>query len=80
VQVREDGRDATAAGFMTRELGAPGSRVEAREDELVHGVIDRVGIEQGIANFGKRIVGLKCHGIPIPLRIAMMAQTQVQSK
>ena len=52
MQVREDGRDATAAGFMTRELGAPGSRVEAREDELVHGVIDRVGIEQGIANFG----------------------------
>src|SRR5229473_4478795 len=62
VQMREDGRDSPATAFLTRRLGAPRTRVEMREDELVHCVVARVGFEQGVANLGKRRVGLECHG------------------
>ncbi len=62
VQMREDGRDGPAIAFLTWRLGAPRTRVEIGEDELVHGVIARVGFEQGVANLGKRRVGLECHG------------------
>lgn len=57
VQMREDGGDGAAAAFFAGRLGAPGTRVEMGEDELVHGVVGRVGLEQGIANLGERGVG-----------------------
>jgi hypothetical protein len=41
------------------------------EDELVHGVVARVGFEQGVANLGKRRVGLECHEGSANLMIAM---------
>src|SRR5712664_1746924 len=68
VQMREDGRDSPATAFLTRRLGAPRTRVEMGEDELVHGVVARVGFEQGVANLGKRRVGLECHGSSANLR------------
>lgn len=60
--MREDGRDCPATSFLTRRTGTPRTRVEIQEDELVHGVIARIGFEQGVANLGKRGVGLKRHG------------------
>jgi hypothetical protein len=62
VEMREDGRDGAAAGFFSRRLGAPGTRVELREDELVHSVVARVGFEQGVANLGQRGVRWERHG------------------
>src|SRR5260370_13603779 len=61
VQMREDGGDGPAMAFLTRRLGAPRTRVEMGKDELVHGVVARVGFEQGVANLRKRRVGLECH-------------------
>src|SRR5712691_2075096 len=71
VHMREDGRDCPAIAFLTRRLGAPRTTVEMREDELVHGVVARVGFEQGVANLGKRRVGLECHRSSANLLIAM---------
>jgi hypothetical protein len=65
VQMGEDGRDGSAAAFFTRRLGAPRTKVEMREDKLVHCVVARVGFEQGVANLGECLVGLECHGPPI---------------
>src|SRR5712664_4101329 len=62
VQMREDGRDRPATAFLTRRLSSPRTRVQMGEDELVHGVVARVGFEQAVANLGKRRVGLECHG------------------
>src|SRR5229473_7985632 len=67
VQMREDGRDSPATAFLTRRLSAPRARVEMREDELVHGVVARVGFQQGVANLGKRRVGWECHGSSVNL-------------
>src|SRR5438309_2107528 len=50
VQMSEDGRDGPAIAFLTGRLGTPRTRVEMREDELVHGVVECVGFEQGVAN------------------------------
>jgi hypothetical protein len=52
VQMREDGRDCPATASLTRRLSAPRTRVELREDELVHGVVARLGFQQRVANLG----------------------------
>src|SRR5260370_1044134 len=69
VQMREGCRAVTAFGFLSRRLSAPRTRVQMGEDELVHGVVARIGFEQGVANLGQRRaglefhrVGLECHG------------------
>src|SRR5437879_10260159 len=61
VQMREDGRDRPATAFFARRLSAPRTRVEMGEDQLVHGVVARVGFEQGVANLCQRSVGFECH-------------------
>ena len=58
VEMREDCREWAAAAFFARRLCAPGARVEVGEDELVHGIVDSVDFEKGIANFGES--GLGC--------------------
>jgi len=52
MQVRENRGDGAAAAFCGGKLGAPGAGVEMREEELVHGVVDRVGFKQDFANVG----------------------------
>jgi hypothetical protein len=71
VKMGENGGDGPASAFLARGLGAPGARVEMREDELVHGVVARVGFEQGVANLGKRGLGLECDGSSASLLVAM---------
>src|SRR5712664_2615925 len=71
VQMREDGRDCPAIAFLTRRPGAPRTRVEVREDELVHCVVARVGFEQGVANLSERRVGWEWHGSSANSLIAM---------
>jgi len=71
VKMGKDGRDGPASAFLARRLGAPGTIVKMREDELVHGVVAGVGFEQGIANLGQRGVGLEWHGSSANLLIAM---------
>jgi hypothetical protein len=61
VQMREDGPNRSPTAFLTRRLRAPGTRIEVREDELVHRIIARVSFQQGIANLSKRRKGLHCH-------------------
>src|SRR6266849_9670297 len=63
VQMREDGRDSPATAFLTRWLGAPRTRVEMGKDELVHGVVARVGFQQAVANLRQRSVGFECHRV-----------------
>ena len=63
MQMGEDGGDGAAAAFFAGRLGAPGTWIEMRENELVHGVVGRVGFEQGSreSRLG-RGVGLQRHG------------------
>src|SRR5208282_2960283 len=64
--MREDGGDGAATVFLPRDLGTPRASVQLGENELVHGVVDRVGVEQGIANPGEGRIGLECHVSPRP--------------
>ena len=51
VKVREDrGDGATTIAIGSGRLGTPGPRVETREKELIHRVIDRVGFQQDVSN------------------------------
>src|SRR5260370_33472712 len=63
VQMREDGRDCPATAFFSRRVGAPCTRVEMGKDELVHGVVGRIGLEQGVANLGQRSGGFEGHRV-----------------
>jgi hypothetical protein len=53
VKMREDGGDgAASAASGCGRWGAPGAWVEMDEEELVHGVVDGVGFEEDVADFG----------------------------
>ena len=57
VKVREDrGDGASAIVLGTGRLGAPSPRVEVREKELVHRVINRVGFQQDVSNLDQGFV------------------------
>jgi hypothetical protein len=79
VQVREDGRDGPAIPFLTRRLGTPRTRVEMSKDELVHGVVARVGFEQGVANLGQRSAGLESHRVGLQCHGSSVNITHVSS-
>ena len=62
VKMSEDGGDgasATAGGGGS--CSAPSARVEMSEEKLVHGVIDSVGFDEHVADFGQGGVGLWGH-------------------
>ena len=51
MNVREDRGDGSAAiTLCSRQLQSPGLRVEVREQQLIHGVVDCVGFQQDVAN------------------------------
>jgi len=51
VKVREDGGDGPAGvAFGAGSGGAPSAGIKVGEEELVHGVVDGVGGEEGVAN------------------------------
>jgi len=58
VQMGEDCGDRAATSLFTGRIRAPGPRIEIREQELVHGVVDGIGFEEDVANFGKCAIGL----------------------
>jgi hypothetical protein len=71
VQMGKDGGDgASAATGGGRSWSAPGTRVEMSKEELIHGVVDGVGFEEDVADFGQGFVGLCEHGGSVKLSIA----------
>jgi hypothetical protein len=51
VKVREDRGDGCPVALDAGRLFAPGLRVQVGEQELIHSIVDGVGLEQDIANF-----------------------------
>jgi hypothetical protein len=51
VKVREDRGDGSPAALLSGRLSTPSLRVQVSKQELVHGIVDGVGLEQDIANF-----------------------------
>lgn len=49
VKVGEHGGDSATTAWLAGRLGAPGTWVEVGKDELVHRVVDGVGLEKGLA-------------------------------
>ena len=57
VEVRENrGDGATVAELRSWRMGAPSPRVEMREKELIHRLIDGKGFQQGVSNLGQDLV------------------------
>lgn len=52
VQMRKDRRDGAAGSVDPGKLRTSGLRIEARENQLIHCVIDGVGFQKNIAKLG----------------------------
>src|SRR5438270_4765866 len=61
VQMRKDGGDGAALPLLTWKLRAPGTWIKMGKQKLVHGVVDRVGLQQRVANLSQGPVGRKGH-------------------
>jgi len=62
VQVGKDGSDGAATGFCAREFGAPRAGMEISEQELVHRVVDGIGLQENVAKLGRGMVIELGHG------------------
>jgi hypothetical protein len=69
--MRKDGCDGPPIAFLTRRLRAPSASVQMGKDELVHGAVARVRLNQAVANLGQRRVGLDCQGSSANFSITM---------
>jgi hypothetical protein len=57
VKVRKDGGYRSALSrFCSGQPSAPGFWIQMRQQELIHGVIDRVRLYQDIAELGQRLI------------------------
>ena len=56
VQMRKNRRDGSPIAFLTRRLSPPSPRLKARQDDLVHPVVDRISFEQCVANLSQHRV------------------------
>ena len=49
VEVRKNRADGAAVSYLAGWFRAPRARIEARKEKLVHCVVDRISLYQGIA-------------------------------
>src|SRR5438270_10683820 len=73
VQMRKDGGDGAALPFLTRKLRAPRTRIKMGKQKLVHGVVNRVALQQRVANLSQGPVGLKGHKSSAAMKISVGA-------
>ena len=64
VQMREYRRDRSAAALFSRQLRTPSTRVQLRQNKLVHRVVARISFQQRIANLSQPRLRLKCQVSP----------------
>jgi hypothetical protein len=60
VQMRENRRDRSPAALFSRQLRTPSTRVQLRQNQLVHRVVARISFQQRIANLSQPRLRLKC--------------------
>jgi len=53
MKMGEDGGDGPAVTMGCGRPGTPSSRIQTRQQELIHGVVDRVDFQQYIANLNQ---------------------------